>query len=454
MPKKEVDYSNTIIYKICCKDETIKDVYVGHTTNFIQRKYAHKISCINLNTDLKIYNVIRNNGGWDNWNMIELAKYECKDVTEARIKEQEHYNELKSSLNSNPPYVDKTKLFCSLCNLQCFGTKQYNEHIKCNKHINKSKTNGTDGELRTVQKNLEQKILQEYNCNICNYNTCNVKDYNKHLTTSKHLNRTNLNNLEQKIPENPKEFKCKNCNKYYKARNSLWYHQQKCFPINNDLVKKFSALDKDELIIQLLKQNAELIKGQQDMMINQQDMIIKLSENGINNNTNHSHNTTTNSHNKAFNLNFFLNETCKNAMNITDFVDSIKLQLSDLMDIGEVGYVEGISKIIVKNLNNLDETERPIHCTDKKRETMYIKDEGQWEKEDDNKTKLKKVVNKVSDKNIRLLPQFREKFPDYKNASSKTSDKYEKMVIEVMSTQDDKKEKVIKKISNATIIKK
>ena len=181
-------------------------------------------------------------------------------------------------------------------------------------------------------------------------------------------------------------------------------------------------------------------------------MMIKLTENVINNNN--SNNTITNSNNKAFNLNFFLNETCKNAMNITDFVDSIKLQLSDLIDIGTLGYVEGVSKIILKNLNNLDETKRPIHCVDKKRETMYVKDEGQWEKEDENKTRLTKVVKKVADKNIRLLPQFREKYPDYNNSSSRTSDKYEKMVIEVMTTDEDKHDKIIKKISNATIINK
>jgi spermidine/putrescine-binding protein len=99
MPKKEVDYSNTIIYKIYCKNEIITELYVGHTTNFIQRKYSHKISCNNLNNDLKIYNVIRSNGGWDNWDMVEIAKYNCKDSTEARIKEQEHYNKLKSYLN-------------------------------------------------------------------------------------------------------------------------------------------------------------------------------------------------------------------------------------------------------------------------------------------------------------------------------------------------------------------
>ena len=189
------------------------------------------------------------------------------------------------------------------------------------------------------------------------------------------------------------------------------------------------------------------------MLINQNKELLEIVKNGTHNNNNNTNHTHTNSHNKAFNLNFFLNETCKNAMNITDFVDSIKLQLNDLMEVGELGYVEGISKIIVKNLNNLDETERPVHCTDKKRETMYVKDQGEWNKEDDNKTNLRKAITKVADKNIRLLPQFREKYPEYKNAYSKVSDKYDKMVVEVMTVDQDKNEKIIKNISKVTTIK-
>jgi len=302
---------------------------------------------------------------------------------------------------------------------------------------------------------ISQKSAFKYVCEICDYRTCKKSNFDEHILSDKHSMVTNGYKKGHFPAENqPKSndfendaFMC-NCGKQYKHRQGLWRHKKICFsniePITDN--KKLSELDKDELIITLLKQNAELIKGQQDMMV-------KLTENGITN-TNHSHNTTTNSHNKAFNLNFFLNETCKNAMNITDFVDSIKLQLSDLMEVGELGYVEGISKIIVKNLNNLDETIRPVHCTDKKRETMYIKDQGQWEKEDDNKSRLKKAINKVADKNIRLLPQFREKYPEYKNSSSKISDKYDKLVIEVMETDNDKKEKIIKNISKATCISK
>jgi hypothetical protein len=284
-----------------------------------------------------------------------------------------------------------------------------------------------------------------YECVLCHYKCYKKFNYDRHVLSAKHKKATKINNLATKNEQNEQllSYCCNKCGKKYNDRTGLWRHKKKCCNETNNQTSQLSELNKDELIIALLKQNAELIKGQQEMFV-------KLTENGINNNSN---NTTTNSHNKAFNLQFFLNETCKNAMNINDFVDSIKLQLNDLMEVGEIGYVDGISKIIVKNLNNLDETERPIHCTDKKRETMYIKDDNKWEKEDDNKTKLKKAINRIADKNIKLLPQFREKYPNYNNSSSKISDKYDKLVIEVMETDENKKEKIIKNISLATIIK-
>ena len=165
----------------------------------------------------------------------------------------------------------------------------------------------------------------------------------------------------------------------------------------------------------------------------------------------------TNSHNKAFNLNFFLNETCKDAMNIMDFVDSIKLQLSDLEKVGELGYVEGISNIIVKNLNELDVTQRPVHCTDKKRETMYIKDEDKWEK-DENNNKIKKAIKRVASKNQRLLPKFKEAHPDCGTYHSKYSDQYNKIIIESVGGSGDndaeKEEKIIRNITRATTIEK
>ena len=285
-----------------------------------------------------------------------------------------------------------------------------------------------------------QKSSELFVCESCNYSSCRKSQYQRHLETDKH--KILQDPMSKKFQ--PEKLYICNCGKTYKHSSTLYAHKKKCLTknIENDNVnenKKFSDIDKDELIIQLLKQNAKLME---------------ILENGTHNTTNNTtNNTNTNSHNKAFNLNFFLNETCKNAMNITDFIDSIKLQLSDLIDVGTLGYVEGISKIILKNLNNLDETERPIHCTDKKRETMYVKDQGQWEKEDEKNTKLIKAVKKVADKNIRLLPQFREKYPEYSNSSSKISDKYDKMVIEVMETDPLKNEKIIRNISKVTTIK-
>jgi hypothetical protein len=145
-------------------------------------------------------------------------------------------------------------------------------------------------------------------------------------------------------------------------------------------------------------------------------------------------------------------------MNIMDFVDSIQLQLSDLEKVGEIGYVEGISNIITSKLKSLDVTQRPIHCTDKKREVLYIKDEDKWEKEDDQKKKVRKAIKRVASKNIKLLPKFKEAHPDCVKAASRFSDQYNKMIIESMGGSGDndleKEDKIIRKITNVTTIDK
>ena len=287
-----------------------------------------------------------------------------------------------------------------------------------------------------------KKLATKFYCEKCDYTTFRKYNYNIHLESMKHKNN-DLLVFANKISKN---YICKKCSKDFNDRAGLWRHKQKCNKnVHEGLEDSYDPSEKD-IIMMLLKDNSEL----KNMLFEQQNLMMKVIENGTHNTTNNT--THTNSHNKAFNLNFFLNETCKNAMNITDFVDSIKLQLSDLIDVGDSGYVEGLSKIIVKNLNALDETERPVHCTDKKREIIYIKDENEWAKEDENKSKLRKVIQKVADKNIRLLPQFREKYPDYGDYHSKTSDKYNKMVVEAMTVQPDKDEKIIKNISKAILI--
>jgi hypothetical protein len=312
---------------------------------------------------------------------------------------------------------------------------------------------GTLGD--NIKPKISEKSAYTFYCNYCDYGSCKKSNYNTHILSAKHNRVTNgytkRQNSAKIQPElcNDNNFICE-CGKMYQHRQGLWRHKNKCSNKNNDNTillnnTKNEPTDK-ELILMLIKENSEL-----------KNMMIKVIENGTNNTTNNNINNT-NSHNKAFNLNFFLNETCKNAMNITDFVDSIKLQLSDLEKVGEIGYVEGISNIIIKNLNALDETERPVHCTDKKRETIYIKDEGQWEKDDDNKSKLKKSINKVANKNIKLISQFREKYPECRKCESSISDKYNKMIIEAMGGPGDnnveKEDKIIRNIAKEITINK
>jgi hypothetical protein len=300
---------------------------------------------------------------------------------------------------------------------------------------------------------ISKKNEEQYCCIYCHFNTSKITDYKRHLETKKHIGNTMATfgneNLEKIL------HTCENCNKTYNDRTGLWKHKKNC------KTKKYSdseTSDKDQLILMLIKQNTDLIKESSEfknIIIAQntstQNIMLEVIKTGTHNTT------TTNSHNKAFNLNFFLNETCKDAMNIMDFVDSIKLQLNDLEKVGELGYVEGISNIIVKNLKELDVNKRPVHCTDKKRETMYIKDEDKWEKDEEG-LKLHKVVRKVACKNQNLIPKFKEKHPDCGKYNSKFSDQYNKIVVESMGGTGDndyeKEEKIIKNISKQVFIEK
>ena len=423
MPKEHIDYSNTIIYKIICKDTTRNDVYVGHTTNFTKRKYLHKSACSNLNNKLKIYDTIRKNGGWDNWNMVEIAKYNCSDHTEARIKEQEHYELLKANLNINPPFIYNKK-----CDKQLSSKKQFEEHINNN--------------LCVVENDSKKmlKVAQNFCCNLCYYYTSKKSSFDKHLSTDKHKKCQNgskmVENDSEKLPK-VSQYKCE-CGKSYKYDSGYYRHKKKCNTQNSEITN-----DK-ELIMMLIKQNTQLIEQN-----------AQLVKNGTHNISN-SHNT--NSNNKTFNLQFFLNETCKDAINIMDFVDSIKIQMSDLEKVGKIGYVEGISNIITSNLKALDENKRPVHCTDSKREVMYVKDEDKWEKENEEKLKLRKAIKYVAHKNIKMLSEFRTKYPDCLKSTSKVADQYNKLVFEAMGgkgdNDDEKENKIIKKISDVTTIDK
>ena len=208
--------------------------------------------------------------------------------------------------------------------------------------------------------------------------------------------------------------------------------------------------NKDQLIKYLIKENSEF----KELIVEQNKMVMKMCEKGVTT----INNNNINSHNKTFNLNVFLNEHCKDAMNITDFVDSLKLQLSDLESVGKLGFVVGISNIIVKNLKALDVHKRPVHCADKKREIIYIKDQDKWEKEDEQKNKMRKVIKKVACKNERLLSKYKEEHPGCNYSESKYADQYSKIVIEAMggagNNDTEKEDKIIQKIAKEIVIDK
>ena len=301
-----------------------------------------------------------------------------------------------------------------------------------------------------TEKMTKNDIL--YSCKLCDFNTCKKTNFELHTHTQKHI-RNHLATFSN-IEATEKMIKCENCNKIYKNRTGLWRHAKVCttekvITQEEQITEKEAITDKD-LIMMLIKQNSQLIEKNCDLA----EKNIELSKN-INSITNCNNNT--NSHNKAFNLNFFLNETCKDAMNITDFVNSIQLQISDLERVGELGYVEGISNIIEKNLKELDVTQRPVHCTDKKRETMYVKDENTWEKDEERK-KMHKLVKRVADKNMKLLPKYREMYPDYLNASSLRSDKYNQIFLQSLggsgNNDFEKEEKIIQKVSKLVYVDK
>jgi hypothetical protein len=314
-----------------------------------------------------------------------------------------------------------------------------------------------------ITKNAK-KNAENFVCNLCDFKCSKLSNYLKHKITLKHLINENDNKMitndNSSVIENCiHQYKCE-CGNIYKYPSGLSRHKKCCFQKelptdteNNSNINK-NELNKDDIILMLIKENSDF----KSIILEHQNMMMKVIENGTHNTTNTTNTTNnTNSHNKAFNLNFFLNETCKNAMNINDFIDSIKLQLSDFMNIGEVGYIQGISNIIVKKLNDLDETIRPIHCTDQKRETFYIKDENIWEKEEEDLKKIRKMINKVAYKNERLMSSYKNKYPDYNDYESKRSDQYSKFVIEALGGEGDnnkeKENKIIKHISRVTVIK-
>jgi hypothetical protein len=294
-----------------------------------------------------------------------------------------------------------------------------------------------------IKQKLSKNSANEYYCNICDYTTSRKSNIINHYLSRKHLELTTvdigkLNSATKKyeiIDDNVSHI-C-NCGKNYSTRQGLWKHRKTCNDETcNELKNK--VVDKDELIVTLLKQNADLLE------------IVK----------NGTHNTTNNiNNNQSFNLNVYLNETCKNAMNITDFIDQLELNNNDLEETGRLGYANGISRIFINGLNQLNDNDRPIHCSDSKREIIYIKNNDVWNKETDDKSILLKAIKHLGNKNIKQIFEWQKSHPDHNDAYSKVNDKYLKIITSSMSgsTEEETNKnclKIIKNIANATTITK
>ena len=291
------------------------------------------------------------------------------------------------------------------------------------------------------------KNAEKFICEVCDFKCSKQSNFDKHNMTPKHKNNEKRykmvkKNADENLNEIEQIFAC-DCGNVYKHYSGLWRHKKTCIK-KEEIITEPDINDKN-LILTLIQHNNEL----------QKQMLEVIKNGSVQNNT---INNTSNSHNKTFNLQFFLNETCKDAMNIMDFVDSIKIQLCDIESIGELGFVNGMSKLIIKNLNALAENMRPVHCNDPKRDSLYVKDANVWEKEDSDNKKIKKAIKYISHKNICAIPQWKAKYPDCIYSDSKKSNQYNHIVIEAMGGSGDndaeKADKIVKKIAKEVTIDK
>jgi hypothetical protein len=301
---------------------------------------------------------------------------------------------------------------------------------------------------------LSQSSPSKFSCKFCNYNCSKKSDFEKHSITRKHIFNSTLT---EKVA-NAVLFECKFCNKNYNSRVGLWYHNKKCTTnIECELIDGAKTENNQTVIDFLIKENSEMknivlevVKSNNDL---QKQMFELCKSTSITNNNN----INNHSNNKTFNLQFFLNEQCKDAMNISDFANSFDLQLSDLESVGELGYVEGITKIMIDKLNSMDIYKRPIHCSDVKRETLYVKDDNKWEKEQRNNPKLRYAIKTISFRNMKLAALWSDTYPESKDCDSYTNERYMKLIKESTGGSGDiadNENKIIRRIAKEIVIDK
>lgn len=290
----------------------------------------------------------------------------------------------------------------------------------------------------------EEDSLYNFYCDACDYGTHKRSNFNLHLTTEKH--KTAIATYR----ENENIFECE-CGKTYSYKQGLWRHRKKC----NQHVGLPSEVQTDtDLVRYLMKENSEF----KQLMLEQNKTIMSMAQNAGTNQSHNNNNNSNNSHN-SFNLNFYLNETCKNAINLTDFVEQLTVTVADLEETGKRGFVDGISRIFINGLRRYGTNDRPIHCSDYKRETVYIKDQNVWSKDSEDKSMLTKAIRQVTRKNISKISEWTQLHPKFSNSSSKENDQYLKIVYESMSGKTDEEAnhnyaQIARNIAKETVIHK
>ena len=354
-----------------------------------------------------------------------------------------------------------SNFYCENCDYKCSKRSAWQKHLLTDKH-------------QTTYTKIS-KNSQILHCDKCDYKCSKESDWKKHISTDKHK-------MADKYLRVSQSFQCL-CGKKYSHRQSLYKHKCSCkFVVGNDTlneeidinltqmqpvtIDQMTSLLTPEMFVTLLQQNKELqvmvlnqSKDCQQILIEQNNKLLELLQNSGSHYNNCSNNNINNSNNNTFNLQFFLNETCKNAINMSEFIQNIKISLEDLEETGRVGYAEGISKLFIKNLNNLEIKDRPIHCSDSKRDTLYIKNENVWTKDDDDNKILTNAIREVSKKNSMQISEWRKKYPKYNDPESRESDNYQKMIFNTMpgsSKEECDKNyiKIAKNIAKKVIIEK
>ena len=325
-----------------------------------------------------------------------------------------------------------------------------------------------------METNNFTNFTKKYYCEYCDISCSRNTEWVRHLATSKHK-KMSLGNLKENNFTTEKEYTC-DCNKTFKTHSGLWKHKQKCdivYEEENNIINKPLTTDSSEiihltnLVIKLMNSNDEIHKQYSDLHKQNNDLqkqnsdlhkkTIELQEQMLEVCKNSNTTINNNNNSKTFNMQVFLNEQCKDAMNIMDFVNSMTLEFSDLESVGKLGYVEGISGIIIKKLNEMDIYKRPIHCSDAKREIMFVKDDNVWEKENSTYDKLRKAIKYVTKKNSDMLIPWSKKYPACMNTSHPLNDTYIKLMGQAMGGKEefvDSENKIMKKIAKAVLINK